>query len=169
MLAGYLGNYSRYEIEKKFLLSKLPDTLPECYVGIQDLYLPNSSLRLRIEKSSTGDIIGRKLTKKDRAPNKGCETSIITSLYLSENDLIAIGGLNGYSIEKRRYIDERSEKRIVYDEFGAGLKGLIMAEIEFKDHEALSNFEIEYSGWEDVTGNPKYSGGNLAFSVAAKN
>ena len=166
MLAGRIGNYSRYEIEKKFLLKNLPNSLPKYYVDIEDLYLTNSSLRLRIERSSDGQIIGRKLTKKDKAPDKGLETNIITSLYLSEKDFVALGNLNGFSLKKRRYIYEDDRNRIVYDEFKDNLDGLLLAEIEFKDHESCSNYAPEYSDWENVTGNSNYSGGYLAFSAS---
>lgn len=168
MLAGYIGNYSRYEIEKKFLLKELPKTLPESYIDIHDLYLQNSNLRLRIERSPSGEIVGRKLTKKEKAPGKGVESSVITSLYLSENDLAALGQLKGFALKKRRYIQEFSERRIVYDEFQGGLGGLIMAEIEFKDYESLAKFELNGLGWEDVTGNPEYAGGYLAIKNAAE-
>ena len=163
MLAGYLGNYSRYEIERKYLLRELPDSLPEYYVDIDDLYLKDSSLRLRVERSPSGEIVGRKLTKKDKAIDKGVETSVITSLYLSEGDLISLGQLNGATLMKRRYIQELPEQRVVYDVFHGELEGLIMVEVEFKDYEALSSFKPENSRWEEVTGNPDYSGGRLAF------
>ena len=168
MLAGYVGNYSRYEIEKKFLLNKLPDTLPETYIDIHDLYLKNSNLRLRIERSPSGEIIGRKLTRKESAPDEGLETSVITSLNLTENDLLALGQLNGSSLKKRRYILEFSDQRVVFDQFQGVLDGLILAEIEFKNYEALSKFELKYVDWEEVTGNPEYSGGSLAFKTSVE-
>ncbi len=167
MLAGYVGNYSRYEIEKKFLLKELPEILPESYIDIHDHYLKNSNLRLRIERSNTGEIIGRKLTRKERATDLGAETSIMTSLNLTENDLLALGMLNGSSLKKRRYIEEFSERRIIYDQFQGELSGLVLAEIEFKSYEALSKFELNCSGWVEVTGNPEYSGGYLAFKASA--
>ncbi len=165
MLAGYLGNFSRFEIERKFVLKELPASLPDNYVDITDKYLCNSSLRLRIETSPLGKIIGRKLTKKDKAPNKGPEISIMTSLYLSEDDLTALGAIEGSSINKRRYIYEDDECRIVYDEFINNLEGLLMAEIEFRDSESCSKFKPKDSSWKEVTGNPEYSGGNLAFRI----
>ena len=165
MLAGYLGNYSRYEIEKKYLLREVPKSLPDTFTEIHDLYLHNSSLRLRVETLPSGKVIGRKLTKKDRAPEKGCETSIITSLYLSENDFLALRALKGASIYKKRYMLESVERRVVYDLFQGKLEGLILVEVEFPDYDSLASFEPESANWEDVTGNPKYSGGNLAFSV----
>ena len=168
MLAGYLGNYSRYEIELKFLLKRLPDTLPDHCVDIHDLYLVDSSLRLRTETSSTGEIIGRKLTKKDRAPDKGHETNIITSLYLSENDARALGDLNGAALSKKRYIREYPDRREVYDIFQGELTGLILAEIEFDSDDSLSRFDRNRPDWEEVTGNPNYSGGTLAFSTLSK-
>ena len=169
MLAGYVGNYSRYEIEKKFILKRLPDSLPESYVDIHDHYLINSSLRLRVERSPTGEIIGRKLTKKERVPSMGAETSVITSLNLTENDLAALGQLNGLSIKKRRYTLESSDRRIVYDKFQGALEGLLLAEIEFINYEALSKFQLNDVDWEEVTGNSEYSGGNLAFRNSLKN
>lgn len=167
LLAGYVGNYSRYEIEKKFLLKKLPDTLPESYIDIHDHYLINSSLRLRIERSPSGEIVGRKLTKKEKVPDMGAETSVITSLNLTENDLTALGQLNGSSLKKRRYTIESSDQRIVYDKFQGALEGLLLAEIEFINYEALSMFELNCvdRDWEEVTGKSEYSGGNLAFRI----
>jgi CYTH domain-containing protein len=169
MLAGYVGNYSRYEIEKKFLLKKLPESIPEHYVDIHDLYLQNSSLRLRVERLPNGNIVGRKLTRKEKAPEIGEEFSVITSLYLTENDLGALGQLNGFSLKKRRYIQEFSERRIVFDQFLGELEGLVIAEIEFRNSESLSNFVLADADWEEVTGNPEFSGGHLAFKSAQKN
>ena len=165
MLAGYSGNYSRFEIERKYLIKERPRSLPESFVEIHDLYLNNSSLRLRIEKTPDGTIVGRKLRKKDPDPDKGKETSVITSLYLSEKDLVALGNLNGASLKKHRYTFEYQDRRVVYDLFQGELAGLILAEVEFKDYGSLSGFVPESESWEDVTGNPNYSGGSLAFSV----
>ncbi len=162
MLAGYHDKYSRYEIEKKYLLSRLPKALPERYVDIQDTYLPNCSLRLRIERNCSGIVIGRKLTKKDKAPERGSTVSVITSLYLSEDDLKALGSLNGFTLNKRRHIYEDEKNRIVFDVFRGKLEGLILAEIEFKDERSCSNFEPPESEWREVTSNPNYSGGYLA-------
>ncbi|MFN7684781.1 MAG: hypothetical protein ACK5QT_05155 [Oligoflexia bacterium] len=162
MLAGHVGKYSRYEIEKKYLLRFLPKDLPEKFVDIHDTYLPHSSLRLRIERAPDGKIIGRKLTKKDPAPDQGHATCIITSLYLSEGDLRALGRLDGYELKKRRYYREDSTNRICVDVFFGKLEGLVLAEIEFLDHSSCARFQPAETSWTEVTGNPKYSGGYLA-------
>lgn len=162
MLAGQYGNYARYEIEKKFLLKEMPKDLPKTYTKVTDMYLPNSDLRLRIIKSAEGKIISRKLTKKVPAPEKGKEFSIMTSLYLSEEDLLALGDLKGFKISKLRYCIDMSDRRIVIDQFSERLKGLILAEVEFKDEASLKKFEVPDSTWEEVTGEVLYSCGYLA-------
>jgi CYTH domain-containing protein len=169
MLAGDAGKYSKYEIERKFLLQKMPDDVPKQYVDIEDLYLPNSSLRLRIEKAPGGQILKRKLTKKDRDLERGSTTCVITSLYLSEIDLKALGPLEGGRLHKRRYALEDENNRITFDVFKGPLEGLILAEIEFLDDEACSRFKPNDSSWQEVTENPNYSGGRLAFLESVPN
>ncbi len=162
MLAGRNGNFARYEIEKKFLLNELPNNLPKEFIDIHDTYLPESSLRLRIERSPEGNIIARKLTKKDKALDQGKYTNLMTSLYLSEKDLQALGKIEGSQLSKRRYIDQREDHRIVFDIFEGSLRGLILAEVEFTTHEGLNTFVSPDSSWKEVTEESKYSGGNLA-------
>ncbi len=68
--------------------------------------------------------------------------------------MISLGKLTGALLIKRRYALEAPNRRIVYDVFQGELKGLIMAEVEFKDYDSLLSFEQECSSWEDVTSNP---------------
>jgi CYTH domain-containing protein len=163
MLAGHSGNYARYEIEKKYLLKKLPDIMPDAFQDLSDLYLKESSLRLRIVKSSDGLVLSRNLTKKDKVDGRDPSISLMTSLYLSETDLASLGTLNGAIIAKRRYFQETETSRISIDIFKGAFEGLILAEVEFKTEEARDQFEAP-KDWTDVTGNQKYSCGFLAFN-----
>ena len=63
------------------------------------------------------------------------------------------------------------EKAEAYLESGNGFLesgNLTSAEIEFKNHELLYNFQLENDTWEEVTGHPSYSGGSLAFNGTFK-
>ncbi|MEK7358699.1 MAG: hypothetical protein AAB250_19800, partial [Bdellovibrionota bacterium] len=116
------------------------------------------------EKSIDGAVTARKLTKKDRDPNRSAATSILTSLYVSERDVTALGDLQGNKLCKRRYAREDGLSRIVFDVFEGKLAGLILAEIEFLDDDACARFVPPDSSWQEVTGVLKYSGGALAAS-----
>ncbi len=162
MLAGDAGKYAKFEIEKKYLLAHLPKDVPNDFIEIQDKYLFNCSLRLRIERSSQGEIIARKLTKKDKAPEKDATISIITSLYLSENDFKALENLPGNLLRKRRYYREDDKNRFCFDVFVGPLTGLVLAEIEFLDETTCRGFSPKETDWIEVTHDQSYSGGILA-------
>jgi CYTH domain-containing protein len=162
LLAGRSGHYSRFEIERKFVLNEFPSDLPSDCVDICDTYLFDCSLRLRVETTANGVVIGRKLTKKESAQNISLQTSIITSLNLSEKDLAALGKINGYTLNKRRYIYENESNRVVYDRFFGKLAGLFLVEVEFLDQTSCNCFAPSNDDWQEVTGNPEYSGGRLA-------
>jgi CYTH domain-containing protein len=163
MLAGDHGKYSKYEIERKFVAKIIPDEALENFRDIEDKYIINSSLRLRLEKSKDGQITARKFTKKDRDPANDATTSIITSLYLSKSDFQVLSSLPGAELKKRRYSIETNNNRITFDVFQGGLEGLILAEIEFQDQDSCRTFNPPYKDWIEVTGEPRYSGGSLAF------
>ncbi len=162
MLAGHTGNYARFEIEKKYLLKSAPANLPRTFNDIEDLYLPDSSLRLRIVKSESGDVISRNLTKKDKSPEGDPSISIMTSLYLTERDLSALGSLTGATIQKRRYIEGTERRRTSIDFFRGPFEGLILAEVEFKTTEDRDQYIPPDRGWVEVTGDPRYSCGYLS-------
>jgi CYTH domain-containing protein len=140
MLAGHIGKYGRYEIEKKYLLKALPKELPTSFIDLQDTYLESSSLRLRIVRSETGEIISRNLTKKEKVPDRDQSISIMTTIYLDQNELDILGRLIGAVIEKRRYFTETGDRRVSIDVFKRALEGLILAEVEFKDEQSRDAF-----------------------------
>jgi CYTH domain-containing protein len=86
----------------------------------------------------------------------------MTTLYLSEADLAALGSMTGAVIEKRRYFVETEDNRISIDVFKGSLGGLILAEVEFKTEEARANY-ISQNDWIEVTSDINYSCGYLAF------
>lgn len=113
-------------------------------------------------KSSDGKLIGRNLTKKERASPEDPSISVMTSLYLSADDLQALGELKGAVIEKRRYFRENAESRTTFDVFGGNHVGLIIAEVEFLDEASRDRFQPPID-WIEVTGVQRYSCGYLAF------
>jgi CYTH domain-containing protein len=102
------------------------------------------------------------LTKKEKAPGGSPSVSIMTSLYLSEGDLAALGPLRGVAIEKRRYSVETETSRTSVDFFRGPFEGLILAEVEFLTEDACNQFAPP-PGWTEVTGDPRYSCGQMAF------
>ncbi len=163
MLAGHTGKYGRFEIERKFALKEVPQNFLGNFHDLHDTYLPNSSLRLRIVRSSSGEILSRNLTQKHKASEYDSTISIMTSIYLTEGDLDALGSLDGAIVEKRRYFHETENNRVTIDVFTGSLLGLVMAEVEFQNESARDNY-VPPNNWEEVTGNQNYSCGYLAFN-----
>jgi CYTH domain-containing protein len=162
MLAGYTGKYGRFEIERKFVLKLFPAGFSDEFQDLHDTYLPHSTLRLRIIRSPKGEVTGRNLTQKSKPPGSQDSVSIMTSLYLSEDDLSALGSLNGAVIEKRRYFVETESNRISIDVFKGLFHGLILAEVEFRSEQERDAYSPPEE-WAEVTGNRDYSCGFLAF------
>lgn len=128
------------EIERKYLLSAVPDWLEECrsemieqgYLSLED----EVEVRLR----RRGD--GHRLTvKSGRGLVRGEQ-----EIELAADQFEALWPLTeGRRVLKRRYLRESSQGTFEIDVFEGELAGLLMAEMEFSSVEASEEFDPP--GW----------------------
>ena len=82
-----IGKYACLEIERRYLLNKIPDDLFQNNGWlITDHYFPTTRLRLRRMKSISGDETIYKLTQKYRSEIQNTHETTITNLYLTETE-----------------------------------------------------------------------------------
>jgi CYTH domain-containing protein len=163
MSSQHIGKYACLEIERRYLLHKLPDDLAENTNGwlITDRYISNTRLRLRGMKSISGNENIYKLTQKYRSENQNaCETTI-TNLYLTEAEYKCLEFLESGIIKKRRYSYKAQSHNFSIDVFEDRHKGLILAEIEFENKAEPDEFTLPVFALKDVTDDPFFTGGNL--------
>lgn len=128
---------------------------------ITDLYLDGTRIRLR---RTVGIVDGqeevvRKLTQKlpDVVPVGG-RRGLITTMYLDESEYDRLSSLFGRWLTKERL----SFPPMGVDVFQGSLAGLIIAEVEFNDDDAMLQFVAPSWCRVEVTELDGLTGGNLA-------
>jgi CYTH domain-containing protein len=151
------GAYARLEREQRWLLSGLPADVVDP-VDIQDHYVSRSTLRLRRVRSGAGTVY--KLAQKVRAAAGSPERVSLTNMYLTEHEFELLGQLGGASLHKTRWQWPTGDHVLSVDVFEDNLDGLILAEVELRDHHPL----LPALGLAvvDVTHEDRFSGGCLA-------
>ncbi len=159
--------YARVERERRFLVKRLPPWSPEAERRITDRYLDGSRLRLR-----TVDDLGPepgppvfKLTQKVSSPDPASgDRGHLTTIYLNEAEHRLVGRLPGVTLTKRRL----TYPPMAVDVFdGPGLDGLLIAEVEFESDAAMAWFTVPSWCGPEITGEPGWSGADLAVLAAA--
>jgi CYTH domain-containing protein len=163
MTSQRIGKYACLEIERRYLLKKLPDDLLEAANGwlITDRYFPKTRLRLRHMKSVSGNESIYKLTQKYRSETQNAYETTITNLYLTEEEYKQLESLEGKMIKKRRYPYNVQNHNFSIDVFEGRHQGLILAEMEFERQSELGEFALPVFALKDVTDDPFFTGGNL--------
>jgi len=158
--------YALVERERRFLVKRLPPWSPEAERRITDRYLGGSRLRLR-----TVDDLGPepgppvfKLTQKVPGAERATGTQgHLTTIYLDEAEHRLLGRLPGVTLTKRRL----SYPPMAVDVFEGGLEGLLIAEVEFDSDAAMTWFTVPSWCGPEITGEPGWSGAELAALAAA--
>ena len=163
MSSQHIGKYACLEIERRYLLNKLPDDLVENTNGwlITDRYISNTRLRLRSMKSISSNENIYKLAQKYRSEDQNAYETTITNLYLTEAEYKCLESLESRIVRKRRYPYKVQNQNFSIDVFEDHHQGLILAEIEFESKSKLDEFTLPLFALEDVTNDPFFSGGNL--------
>lgn len=158
-----MPRYARLEMERRWLVdpARCPDVAGQPHRRIEDLYL-EGRLRLRkITHSATGARefkLGRKYERED--PLGGP----ITTLYLSEAEYVALAGLPGARLSKRRYVVDGYS----LDIFEGPLAGLVMAEAEREDRSAVLALATPAWAAREVSTEPFFTGGQLCRATPAQ-
>ena len=88
---------------------------------------------------------------------------LLTSIYLSDKEFELLSSLPGRLLVKtRHHLGEINGADVCVDEFAGDLAGLIMAEAEFADMQAMSAFPMPEFAFLEVTEDLRYTGGELA-------
>jgi CYTH domain-containing protein len=152
--------YSLVEREKRFLLATLPGGIDKTFRIIEDVYFPDTHLRLRKVTDQLGRVLELKLTQKFLAPGQGATERSITTLYLNQTEYDMLAGLSGHHLRKRRYSYKASSHPYSIDVFEGHLAGLLLAEVDYSQNEPTPT--LPAFALEDVTHDLFFTGGHLA-------
>jgi len=90
-------------------------------------------------------------------------TRLISSIYLQEAEYVLLkSALVGRELRKRRLrVSTDQGVVLAIDEFQGNLSGLILLEAEFESTEALHAYQPPWYAGAEVTGDLRYTGGQL--------
>ena len=153
--------YARPEFERRFLLATRPDGPAVRTLAIEDRYLVGTRIRLRrMSILATGAEVAEadifKLTQKVPAPEGG--PGLITTMYLTRAEHAALSALPAACLRKTRL----SVPPFGVDLFEGALAGLVIAEAEFSDEEAMVSFVPPPLVLAEVTRDERFTGGRVA-------
>jgi CYTH domain-containing protein len=138
------------EIERKYLINKLPDNLDKYEFRLIEQGYLNTEPVIRIRRDNDR----YELTYK----SKGLMTREEYNMPLTYEAYIhLLTKVDGIVIRKKRYmIPLNDELTIELDVFEGELSPLILAEVEFPDEESAVSFEPPFWFGDDVTFSGKY-------------
>src|SRR4030042_6812969 len=122
------------ELEKTFLLKRLPENLKDCESGeISDAYLPEESVHpvLRLRKKGNVFELTKKYPKNENDASEQEEHTIV----LSKEEFGVLSKLDGKKFRKLRYYYPINGLMAEIDVYLDDLSGLITADFEFKSSE----------------------------------
>jgi len=163
MTSQRIGKYSCLEVERRYLLNKIPDGLlgdPNGWL-ITDRYFPNTRLRLRHLKSLSGDEHIYKFTQKYRSETQNAYETIITNMYLTEAEYNHFEALEAKVLKKKRYPYSLPSFSLSIDVFEGRHQGLILAEMEVEKKAGVDELALPSFVLKEVTEDPFFTGGNL--------
>ena len=146
------------EIERKFLVLKLPDDLtafPSTEISQGYLVSLDDGLQVRLRKKP-GQY---SLTYKRGLGNVREEREVALT---AEQFATLWPATEGKRLSKTRYEIPFGERVVEIDIYSGKHDGLVVAEVEFDDEESAINFQPPDWLGDDVTGNPRYSNQLLA-------
>jgi CYTH domain-containing protein len=149
------------EIEKTYLVKFLPEDLKNCdYKELIDIYIPESSAHpdLRIRKNGDKYEITRK-RPIDLADSSRQDENTIS---LSKEEFEYFNQLSGKRVRKIRYLYEYNNFMAEFDLFQDNLKGLVLADFEFKSDKEKDIFIMPNFCLAEVTEEVFIAGGVLA-------
>lgn len=144
------------EVERTFLIKKLPDLSQFDCKEIIDFYIPQSDPNplLRIRKK------GEKyeLTKKEIISSS---QRIEQNVPLTAIEFAALLKSDGKETHKIRYTGKWNGQKVEVDVFKSKLEGLAIADFEFLSKEEAEKFKMPEFCLVEITGNQRLIGGAL--------
>lgn len=158
--------YTRIEYERRFLVSTQADwrrDLEAYSKRLEDKYLSNTRLRLRLlTDSDTGRQI-RKLNKKLDSDSPYTQT--VSRILLSVDEYELISRMDGHRLVKTRHYQNYLGRTFSLDVFEGELEGLILCETEAESLAELMSPALPGYIEREVTQHPFFKGGNLCRST----
>ena len=146
------------EIERKFLVRKLPEdlkSLPHAEISQGYLVSLDDGLQVRLRKAGER----HSLTFKRGTGNVREEREV----ELTQDQFDALWpATEGKRLVKTRYEIPFGELIVEIDVYHEKHEGLVVAEVEFNEEEAAKKFQPPDWLGDDVTGDPRYSNQLLA-------
>lgn len=148
------------ELEKTYLLKKLPSGLKDCkYIEIIDIYIPASKAHPNMRIRKKGDKI--ELTKKTPINNDASRQTEHT-IPLSQEEFDALLVVPGKKVRKLRYYYLFKKQIAEIDVFQDELSGLVLADFEFTNPKEKEDFEAPDFCLVEITQEEFIAGGYLA-------
>jgi CYTH domain-containing protein len=153
------GRYARWELERRFLVERLPDGGDE-QAGrlITDRYIIGTRLRLRRAEPLGEGETEYKLGQKEVPAPPDYWRMTITTIYLSADEYAVFSVLPAQKLRKRRYLLGPYS----LDVFEGPLARLILAEVTFESEAELRAHPTPDFAVRDVSEDVRYTGGALA-------
>jgi adenylate cyclase len=153
-----MSPYSTREIERKFLVRRLPDDLTSYPSNeISQGYLVSLDDGLQVRLRQSGDRYS--LTFKRGSGRVREEREV----ELSAGQFNALWpATEGKRLAKTRYEIPHGDRTVEIDVYHERHEGLVVAEVEFNDETAAKDFKAPDWLGDDVTGDPRYSNQLLA-------
>jgi CYTH domain-containing protein len=148
------------ELERTFLLKFLPRGLSECQSKeIMDVYFPKEAAHpvLRLRKDGER----HELTKKEPVVEGDASHQLEQTITLTQAEFLAFSRLPGKELRKVRYHYEHGGKTAQIDVFQGALKGLALADFEFRTLEEKRAFRMPSFCLAEVTQEEFLAGGML--------
>lgn len=160
--------YFRIELERRFLLERLPETVDTAqYEALDDLYIEGAHVRLRVVREPNGAWLVTKLGQKipdPDAPND-VRRRRMTTIYLPESEGAVFDRLPGLRTRKRRYRLVEQSWTFCIDVWEQPMSGVLVAEVETPSLEELERITMPAWALREVTDDSRYSAFSLALGT----
>ena len=160
--------YARIERERRFLVNQLPKDLDEHggFTRILDKYITDTRLRLRRIEAPDGEVMQYKLGQKYLVDDDDLASTIMTNIYLNEEEYALLAKLPGTRLVKRRHTYLYAGQRFSLDVFYGQLEGLTLCEIEIPETQTIDIDLPPFVGRE-LTQDVRFTGRELVETTAA--
>ncbi|HSX33312.1 MAG TPA: hypothetical protein VLF91_03180 [Candidatus Saccharimonadales bacterium] len=149
------------ELEKTYLLKKLPDNLASCPSEIiSDAYIPAGQEHPVLRLRRRGDHY--ELTKKQPVDGKDSTRQNEHTIKLSPEEAAAFTTVDAKRFTKRRYYCDINGHKAEVDLYQDALAGLAFTDFEFDNDAALQAFTMPDICLADVSQEKIFAGGMLA-------
>ena len=153
------------ELEKTYLVKKLPKNLKNCkFKEIIDIYIPKNSdhPKLRLRKHGAKF----ELTKKEPVNEADASHQIEQTIILTKTEFDTLNQqLEGRRVRKIRYYYDYNGRTAEFDVFQDELKGLVIVDFEFVTLNEKDNFQMPEFCLVDITQEVFIAGGMICGKI----